>query len=44
LQVVSHYLEGKREQKVCLEYLSKEGDAKSLMHRNDDHVKKPLGQ
>jgi hypothetical protein len=43
LQVASHYLEGKREKKVCLEYLSDEEDAKSLMHRNDDHVKKTFG-
>ena len=43
LQVASHYLEGKRKKKVCLEYLSDEEDAKSLMHRNDDHVKKTFG-
>ncbi len=39
LQVASHYLEGKREQKVCLKYLTEERDAKSLMHQNNDHIK-----
>ncbi len=39
LQVASHYLEDKREPKVCLEYLTEERDAKSLMHKNDNHIK-----